>query len=182
MKTGLDVVKLAGWGRRFDSATRNYFRETKVKQLNSRAVWPIARTFCNGAVSQNWWCSMKAIQVMQLMTMVRWAPALNKATSSKFDDEFASCVETLLAAVRQEKDLLAWAYAGRVAALASIMSGQAELQIPLAAMLWEMWAERLLKLEIELVSIKTETALHAYRRLTGACVAAQRYLNAGCSQ
>lgn len=119
---------------------------------------------------------MKAVQIIQLMTMVRWSPTLNKLTSSKFDDEFSSCVETLLEAVRAEKAVLAWAYAGRVAALASIISGQAALQIPLAAMLWEMWAERLLKLEVELLEVPSDAAQQAYRRLTGAWVAAQKHL------
>lgn len=119
---------------------------------------------------------MNAIQVFQLM-MTRWSPGLNKETSSKYDDEFNACIEQLQQALSDDQGLYVWAYASRIAALSSILSGQAELRIPLAEMLWEEWAERLLKLEIELVSANTTAARHAYRRLSGACVAAQHYLD-----
>ena len=79
---------------------------------------------------------MKTSKAITLMTMVRWSPALNATTSSKFDEEFSGCVATVLEAAEAGKSVVAWAYAARVAALASIISGQAELQIPLAKMLW----------------------------------------------
>jgi hypothetical protein len=120
---------------------------------------------------------MKTIKQLQLLTMTRWSPTLNRQTSSSFDDEFNACVEIALAAAKEDKAIVAWAYGGRVAGLASIMNGQAELQVPLAKMLWEMWAERLLKLEVELLETNTAAARQAYLRLRGAIIAAQHYLD-----